>query len=143
MAHFDVAMVALRQGEYFLMQERNERDNVGAIGLIGFFGGKIHEGEEPREAACRELKEETSVTIAPSDLSFIGEVKITMDHPAGKDTTVKAQVFETNIGNINVEAKEGTLVRFTQTEAGANLEKLTPATKSAFIELLGAKSNGT
>ena len=35
-------------------------------------GGKIEHGESIKSAACRELAEETSITIQEKDLSFIG-----------------------------------------------------------------------
>lgn len=39
-------------------------------------GGRIEEGETPREAAARELAEETGVRVDPSDLTLIGDGRI-------------------------------------------------------------------
>lgn len=43
-----------------------------AIGKMGGFGGKIHEGESPVQAASRELYEEAGITTDPSDLVPLG-----------------------------------------------------------------------
>lgn len=38
---------------------------------FGFPGGKVDEGEKEKEAASRELKEETGLSINPKDLVFL------------------------------------------------------------------------
>ncbi|MFC5175940.1 tRNA (adenosine(37)-N6)-threonylcarbamoyltransferase complex ATPase subunit type 1 TsaE [Nocardioides taihuensis] len=42
-------------------------------------GGRIEEGEPPREAACRELREETGCTPGP-DVSFVGVGTVQLGH---------------------------------------------------------------
>lgn len=46
------------------------RDNHIDFGLPG---GKLEDGESFKQAACRELFEETKLTVHPSDLSFVFE----------------------------------------------------------------------
>ena len=38
----------------------------------GFFGGKIEEGETPKQALVRELREELELTLNPKSYTFLG-----------------------------------------------------------------------
>lgn len=49
-----------------LVQQRPEGKHMA--GLWEFPGGKIESGESPEEALCRELDEELTVKVSPSDL---------------------------------------------------------------------------
>ena len=56
----DVALAATRKGMMYLMLERSE--NTSSSGKWVFPSGKIEDGESKREAALRELEEETGMT---------------------------------------------------------------------------------
>ena len=55
--------------DHALLIERGRGSDVGEWALPG---GYIEEGESPREAAARELAEETAVEVDPGDLSLVG-----------------------------------------------------------------------
>jgi len=58
----------IRDGSVLLMQ-RSVSSTYG--GLWSLPGGKVEEGEQPDDAACRELYEETGISIEPGDLRYL------------------------------------------------------------------------
>lgn len=54
-------------------------------------GGKVDAGETPREAAARELAEETSLVVAATSLTELGNIRYTF--AAEDDTDLLAHVF--------------------------------------------------
>ncbi|QQR70062.1 MAG: NUDIX hydrolase [Alphaproteobacteria bacterium] len=64
-------VVILTSGGKILLQQRpmNWKTNPGGLNL---FGGHVEDGEEPIEAAVREIHEETGGVMHASDLLFIG-----------------------------------------------------------------------
>ena len=65
-APVDYVLVAVRHEEPGLMVYERERD------CWELPGGGIEEGESPREAAARELREETCQVTDPAELRFVG-----------------------------------------------------------------------
>jgi len=57
-----------------LMQLRDEKVGIAFPGHWGFFGGAIDEGEQPKETALRELKEE--LDFQPDDLHWLETVAL-------------------------------------------------------------------
>ena len=56
------------------MQLRDDRLEIANPNKWSIFGGKIEAGEEPEQAALREMKEEISVDLDPSKLVIVGRV---------------------------------------------------------------------
>jgi len=69
----DVALAVPVHNEKFLILERSEQNS--SSGEWVFPGGKIEESESPREAALRELEEETGLAgeILETGETYIGE----------------------------------------------------------------------
>ncbi len=55
------------------LQLRDDRMDIANPNKWSIFGGKIEAGEEPEQAALREMKEELSVDLDPSKLVIMGE----------------------------------------------------------------------
>lgn len=62
-----VASVAVFDGDKMLWQRRKDS------GKWCLPGGKFEEGEEPLDAAVRELFEETGIEVGPKDMDFLGD----------------------------------------------------------------------
>jgi 8-oxo-dGTP pyrophosphatase MutT (NUDIX family) len=54
------------------LQLRDDLPGVSFGGLWGLFGGWVEAGEEPLQTAIREIREELSITLVESRLTFVG-----------------------------------------------------------------------
>lgn len=129
MRQIHIALGLLQQGDNFLLQLRNGEEKIGAAGLIGCFGGKVDQGEDPLGAFCREVAEETSLRPKPDEVKSLGEINIESDYQL-EPVRVKGYAFHWMVNNAqkNPKATEGKLVMMTLDEALNNLDKLTAAT---------------
>lgn len=131
-----IALAVLKQGDRYLLQQRGNISKIGGAGLIGLFGGKI-ENETALEAVCREVAEETTLTVIPEDGQNLGEVNVTSDHNL-EEVAVNAQIFQFNIDeHMIVIAKEGKLVTLTRGQAFKQLDTMTTGTAACFKQLMG------
>ncbi len=96
----DVALTALFiDDEHVVMQARDEYAPT-APNMLAFFGGAMESGEDPRLAALRELKEETTLEFDDIDLVHI------IDYPRPENDGVM-HLFALKITSTNFEVKEG------------------------------------
>src|SRR3989344_1921297 len=136
MREIHISIGLIQQGNKYLLQLRNGEAKIGGAGLIGCFGGKINEGEDPLATFCREIFEETSLQPKPHEVKRLGIVNVESDHQL-KPVKVVGHVFHWKVkGNKRPQINEGELILMTRTEAMANLDKLTTGTRAVFEELL-------
>lgn len=131
-----IVLGLIEQGDECLLQLRNGQTQVGALGLIGCFGGKIKKGETPAEAVAREIGEETSLETSPADWQEMGNVEV--DVPInGELIRFPATVLKTVVEpDIEITAKEGELIRTDRQFLEIDPSRLTPATAALVKELL-------
>jgi len=136
MKHFEIGMGLIRQGEAYLLQLRNGEQQAGALNLIGCFGGQIEPDETPAQAVCREVAEESSLSPRPEELKYLGEVSVDSERH-GQAITVHSSVYLIKVPwRTVVEAKEGELIKMTSAEVRAHPDKMTPATRACFEQLI-------
>ena len=136
MRRVHIAIGFIQQGDKYLLQLRNGEKKIGGAGLIGCFGGKIHDGEDPLMTFCREILEETSLNPKPHEVKKLGVVNVDSDHNL-ELVKVTGHVFHWSLKDKEKpKIKEGELIIMTKDEALANLDKLTTGTQTAFTELL-------
>lgn len=141
MKELSVAAIAIKRGTLYFMQHREGDSNIGAVGLIGFFGGKIEENEEPEAAARRELEEEAHIVFPKEKLAKIGQVVVMSDYN-NEPVTIKMIIYEYELPlKAEFLAKEGKVVTMTEREAFANINTLTPGTRAFFETYKGEKNN--
>lgn len=117
------------------MQLRNGEAKIGGAGLIGCFGGKINDDEDPLSTFCREIVEETSLKPKPEEVKKLGMVNVESDHQL-EPVQVTGHVFHWEFkGKKAPKITEGELVTMTLEEALNNLERMTTGTRAAFTEL--------
>lgn len=93
MRQLEIVIAVLQQGEHYLLQLRNGGPQIGAAGLLGFFGGKLEPPETPLAAICRELCEETNLRPEAHQMRALGHVKVISDHRL-EPVAVHAHVFQ-------------------------------------------------
>lgn len=137
MRSLDVSICVIKQGKTYLLQRRDADPRIGAAGLIGAFGGKIEQNETSIAAACRELREETSLAPSEAQLTELGRYTVVSDYKL-EPVSVRISAFQVAIDpNLNVIAREGEVVAVTLSEAMNTLEAMTPATRTCFETIIG------
>lgn len=72
-----VSLVILEDSEHrFALQLRDDISTIHVPNMWGIFGGGIEEGENPLDAAIREIEEELIIALDPESLSFIREFSL-------------------------------------------------------------------
>ena len=132
MREMDISMAMICQIDSFHLQRRNGPKRIGAAGLVGCFGGKVEQGETPKEVIIREIPEETSISIVSGDTRQIDSFSVESDFQH-QPIKINATVFEIILPyGTEVVAKEGELVSWTPKEIKEHESQLTPATREFF-----------
>jgi 8-oxo-dGTP pyrophosphatase MutT (NUDIX family) len=65
-------VILVRKDGSIILQIRDNKPGIANPGLITAFGGHIEPGEEPVDAALREINEETNLNLTKDRLEFFG-----------------------------------------------------------------------
>jgi 8-oxo-dGTP diphosphatase len=83
--HFTADVVAIDPAGRVLLVERGDEPHKGALALPG---GRVNRGETSRQAAARELFEETGIRVDPASLRQLGAWDAPDRDPRGRYVTV-------------------------------------------------------
>jgi 8-oxo-dGTP pyrophosphatase MutT (NUDIX family) len=103
MKHIAVTILILPDKQVVL--QRRDFNTQVSPGLLGLFGGSVEGEESFFQAACRELKEETSLAVDELNISSLGEIEIPSSQ--GKPEPRMFHVFLANLESSNFEVYEG------------------------------------
>ena len=98
-----------------LLQERDQHAPIDAD-RWGLCGGHMEPGEEPLEAAVRELVEETGVVLAPEALTFWREFAVDHRHVHGSVDPMYVFVAPTALADADIACHEGRQIVFVEPE---------------------------
>ena len=115
-----------------LMQERDEHPMLDP-GRWGLPGGHLDDGESFVDGAVRELAEETGVKLSPEALTLVAEARVDHTDVYGSHDRMRFFVSATDLGDADVECREGRQMVFVDAAALAEL----PLTRSATAVLPG------
>lgn len=101
---YAVAGVVIKQGDKLVLQHRDDIPTIENPGTYSPWGGKIEDGEEPLQAAIRELNEETGVVVQESDLRLLSHHDEITNRPELRGKKIEAFIYI-------VELSEGTEVK--------------------------------
>lgn len=93
-----ITYTLLKDENVLLLQKKPKQPYMGLLNMIG---GKLHEGELAVNAATREVKEKTGLTIQPPNLKGIFEIIISTD--SGLYTHVITYVFIAEVSRTSLK----------------------------------------
>jgi 8-oxo-dGTP pyrophosphatase MutT (NUDIX family) len=66
-------IILVRTDGAVILQVRDDKPGIANPGLVTTFGGHIEKDEDPKDAALREINEETNLSLAADRLTFFGK----------------------------------------------------------------------
>ena len=120
-----------------LMQERDDNPILDP-GRWGLPGGHLVDGESFLDGAVRELAEETGVSVEPESLTLVAEARVDHTDVYGSHDRMRFFVAATDLGDDDVECREGRQMVFVD---AATVPEL-PLTRSASAVVPGFLQSG-
>ena len=132
MKRLAVTLFVLPDGR-FIFQRRTKDAPVNA-GLLGFFGGRIEEGESADQAVRRETGEETSLDT--NELTFVPKETFSVER---EGELVEYCLYEVAIADNNFDVYEGVRAEAYSLDEVITRSDLTSSVKYVVEKLQGAK----
>jgi len=118
--------------EKIIFQRRDDKAPISP-NTLAFFGGGIESGEKPRDAAIRELAEETSLELEGLEFHYI--TMYTYNDLAA-DIGKKFYLFRTNIPHADFKVYEGKGAEVYSLQEALEREDIAPAAKHVLHNIL-------
>lgn len=75
--HANAEILLVRSDGALILQVRDDKPGITNPGFVSSFGGHIEPGEQPIDAAVREINEETNLNLNSNDLTFYKKARKT------------------------------------------------------------------
>jgi 8-oxo-dGTP diphosphatase len=128
------ALVAIWFGGRILTVRQSYRAN------LSWPGGGIRRGEDPRDAACRELAEELGLVVSPSDLALMREMTVDCDFCRDH-----VSVFELHLQAeplLTIDNREIVAAHFVEPRELLLQKRLSPIIRACFEDWVHASERG-
>lgn len=121
----------------YLFFLRDDKPTIPNPNMWGLLGGGIEKGESPLEAALREVKEETNITIY--DIKELGNIMVShISKENGGEQIIKNKLFvflaKTDTTLDEAELYEGQKLAYFTIEEAKKLDNLSPPIREAIGE---------
>jgi 8-oxo-dGTP pyrophosphatase MutT (NUDIX family) len=126
-------------GGFFYFQRRSADARRGAAGMVGTFGGKVEPGETDRQAAVREVGEETTLSLPLEAFRYLGECRVRSDSNL-RAVTVDVVAFIVEFPRVaDFEARDGELVVLPAADVSSHLPEMTPGTRAGWEAFIAGR----
>ena len=116
-------IILVRKDGALILQHRDDKPGITNPGFVSTFGGHIEEGEDPLDAAFREIHEETNLVLDSTTFEFFGKYHKTKE-VHGEDWDVYYYVVR-NVDDTNLEVYEGQGFKIVKNHEDLSKEKMT------------------
>jgi 8-oxo-dGTP diphosphatase len=118
---------------HFILQRRDFAPGTYNPGRLSMFGGALEGAETPLECAVRELREETGMDVAESQLAFLTEATFTREDSSKTRCTI---YFVSEVNPESVHVAEGLEYEIITDEQAVRDTSITPLCRTAILEYL-------
>ncbi len=120
---------------WLLLQERDEHPVIDPE-CWGFVGGHVDKGEDPDDAACRELEEETGLRLTRPQLPLWREFHV-FHEAYDMENSVRVYVAATDATDADIVCGEGRQIVFVDPDQAVRLD-LTASAAATLPSFLGS-----
>ena len=102
-----------------IAMHRDDKPGIRDAGCYGIFGGAIEDGEEPIDAAVREINEETNLSVKKEDLELFRTYSQKRDY-LDKTATLYVYVIR-DVNPSTLKTYEGQGIKILSDDKGGNI----------------------
>ncbi|WP_370276577.1 NUDIX domain-containing protein [Roseovarius indicus] len=126
LTQYSGVLLVAEDGE-LILQFRDDKPGITNPGRVSLFGGTAKRGETPRKAACRELHEETCISVEPGELLLLG----VFPYATGTVSSVAFAYVLPNVDPRSINIIEGAGSLKIPADSRDSIKKATPLCRAA------------